>query len=97
MAHIAHTLARKKAAQEAGNTPTTYKKYRAIVDKAQAAGYSIDDIIYELEHEADSIRNDTREGDPLYLQGVANSKTACLNAITLIISELKGSRPEGEN
>lgn len=92
MAHIAETMIRKELAVEAKNPKTSYTRYCQLVDRARAGGYSDADIIKELKEERKRISDDKREGDPLFQEGVHNSKVSCLHAISLIISELEGEK-----
>lgn len=91
MAHIQNTLIKKKLAEDAKNTTTSYSRYRTKVDRALQAGYSKADIVTELESEINFIMTDTRDSnDPLFQQGVHNAKVACISSIRTIIAELKG-------
>lgn len=93
MAHIQNTLIKKKLAEDASNQETSYKKYMKLVTKARNLGHSVYEIISELENEKNVIEkmnHDNHEGDPIFQQGVRNAKTSCINAINIIIEELKG-------
>lgn len=89
MAHIAQTLARKDAVREAGNTQSSYARYTEMVKKAIENGWLMEDIVVELEGEKERIESDMREGDALFQQGMRATKTSCLNAIELVLSELR--------
>ncbi len=88
MRHIAQTLIRKEAIEKAKEPSVS--KYWKKVRQAQAMGYLPEEIIKELESEKERIIADVREGDPFFQSGLENSKISCLNALTLIISDLKG-------
>lgn len=90
MAHIAQTLIRQQEAHEAYNPKSSYEKYTELVDNALKQGFTTEQIIAELEMEKKKIFNDQREGDAIFKSGFANVKASCLNALALIISELKG-------
>lgn len=93
LAHIQNTLIKKQLAVEAGDRPTTYRKYWDMIKKEREKGTPDVIIIAELEGERARILKDQREGnDPLFQQGVHNAKVACLSSIELIISELKGEK-----
>ncbi len=89
---IKHTMLRKQKANEAGNKQTAYNKYKDKVAVAQEHGYTRERIILELEEQADLIRADQRMGDGIFLQGKANAQNACIKAIEMIITELKGDK-----
>lgn len=88
--HIAHTLARKLAVSKAKES--SYQLYWEKVKRAFEQGYTKTDVIIQLESEMDRIKEDERgeEGDPLFKIGITNAKESCLNAIELIVTELKG-------
>lgn len=91
LAHIQNTLIKKQLVVEAGDRPTTYKRYWEMIKRAREAGTSDETIIAELEAESARILKDQRESDdPMFQQGVHNAKVACMSSIELIISELKG-------
>lgn len=97
MMHIASTLARKELTREAINHESAYATYKRKVKEALERGFSLDRIIDELLAEKDRIwRDPMRDGDALFKQGVQNTKTSCMNAINLVISELRGDNPEGD-
>lgn len=89
MAHIAETLERKAMAEDAKDIQSSYKKYRAIADRSLSEGYFPATVAAELAHEIVRIEEDVREGDQLYLNGVANAKTACIAAIRTVIAEIE--------
>lgn len=95
MREIARTLVRKDLVEQAGNKRTSYQRYKLMVADAFDKGHSREHILEELEAEMNRIKNDKREGDALFQQGVHNSKISCLNALNLIISELKGETNNG--
>lgn len=91
LAHINNTLIRKHLAERASDQESSYKRYRSLSNKAIAQGYSVYQVIEALEEERKRIeRDETFKGDPLFEYGVANAKQACINAIKLVIDELKG-------
>ncbi len=92
MQHIHNALVKQKWAKAAADQPTSYKKYKEKVDNALKAGWNIPSIIAELNVEMERIEDDKRDGngDPILAQGFVNARTACRNAIQLLISELKG-------
>lgn len=90
MEHINKTLARKRLAEEAADVDSTYLKYRGAANRALAHGAKIWDVVKELEAERKRIEADEREGDDIFIQGVKNSKTACLQSIDRLIVELEG-------
>ncbi len=92
MQHIAETIKRKTLAEMAKNPATSYQKYTLKVEKAREAGYTTPQIIAALECEIERIKKDHRPGDPLFLQGIHNSKVACISSISVIIAELKGDK-----
>lgn len=92
MQYIAQTLARKKAADDASDYMGSYQTYNKLACRAFEKGYSVSYIIQELEEEKERIEMDRREGDELFQQGLRNAKAACLKAIDLLISELKGDK-----
>lgn len=91
MNHIKHTMARKQKASEAGSVSDAIYKYKNMVAVAQEHGYSKADIIRELEAEKERVLSDSREGDAIFQQGLANLKNACQKAIDQIIWELRGA------
>lgn len=91
MKHIKETMARKQAANEAGNKETAYNHYKNKVAIAQKY-FKNEEIVQELEREMERVKNDKKIGDAIYLQGVANAQNACMVAIARIISELKGEK-----
>lgn len=92
MAHINNTLIKKQLAKAAANENTSYKNYMAMVQRAEKDGWKLPMIIAELQAEKRRIEEDPRNGsgDPILQQGYDNAKMACVNAIRVIISELKG-------
>lgn len=93
LAHMQNTLIKKQLAIEAGDRPTTYKRYWNMIKAARRNGTSTEQIVEELLAEKERILKDQREGDdPLFQQGVHNAKVACLSSIELIIEELKGEK-----
>jgi hypothetical protein len=90
LAHISNTLIKKQLACMAGNEQTAYAKYKNKVDFALAAKVKESEIIEELNREIETIEADKRDGDPIFQEGIHNAKTACISAIRLLISELKG-------
>lgn len=91
MMHIARTLAKKEAVQQASDEEASYRKYIDEVKKAIAYGYSMGKIIGELEKEKERIINDEREGDELVQMGVKNAKISCLVSINKIIDVLQNN------
>ncbi len=89
MAYINNMLIRKQLSNEARNEQTSYRKYKGLVERAMRLGHTNEEIIEELKMEAERVMADRRDGDAIFTQGLANCKTSCVNAITLIISELK--------
>lgn len=90
MAHIQNTLIKKQLSENAKNSVTSYHKYKKKATDLLNEGYSKESIIKELELEMDNIRNDRRNGDDLFQEGMRNAKVACISAIRVVISELKG-------
>ena len=90
LAHINNDLIKKQLAEEALNKEAAYDKYNKQVDLALEKGFTVKEIVKELEAEAERIRRDEKEGDHLFLMGVRNVKTACLSAIEETILELEG-------
>lgn len=88
LAHINNMLIKKKLAEEAKESKTSYAKYSKLVEKARNEGHEDDEIIEELEREKERIINDYREGDPIFQSGLINAKAACLNSLELVISEI---------
>lgn len=89
MLHIAQTVARKQAVEEAKESSVPYRRYWTLVEKGRNDGYSDQQILAELERELERIKKDQRAGDPLFQKGVNNSKVSCVAAILKIIEELK--------
>ena len=92
MEHIAETLTRKKAVEEARDTETAYQRYAEKAKKALEIGFTVPQVIEALENEIVRIQSDHRPGDPLFLHGVNNSKIACVSSISVLISELQGEK-----
>jgi len=90
MMHIANTLARKALNKEAGDYQSSYQKYMKKVKEAQKIGYLPESIIEAIKAERERIINDVKEGDLLFQDGIKRVKTACLQAIAVIIQELEG-------
>ena len=72
--------------------PTTFSKYKLLVDKAKGLGFTNQQIIEELESEKTRIMSDARmmgEKDPMIKSMARNVKVSCLAAIQVEISFLK--------
>lgn len=89
MAHINNTLIKKKLAEDAKDQVSSYQRYRTIVKTAREAGYTDHEIMSALCAEKTRIQQDEREGDEIFKEGVRNSKIACLNAISMVMSEIE--------
>ncbi len=85
----------KSLVEKATHKRTSYERYKLMVADAFDKGHTSEHILEAMEFEMNRIKNDKREGDALFQQGVRNSKISCIQALHLIISELKGETNNG--
>lgn len=92
MAHMHNTFIKKRLVENARQS--AYSKYKSIADGALASGMPKETVIAELEAEADRIRNDDRDGDHLFQQGLRNARESSLEDIATLIQEIKKGESE---
>lgn len=93
MQHIANTLVKKDLLEKSKNQKTSYSKYRDMANKYIRQGYAKEYLIEELYGEIDRIMADERtSNDPILAQAYHNAKVSSVNAIRVVISELKGDQ-----